>query len=126
MSRFKLLIVGTPPVRDEIYFLTRSAPAVLCVLNEPLGGKTVSGNGDSLLAEIIGHISPIRLILNRFNPVGLKGDRGFLVMRDRLKMHGLGVAGKLSSERGRAEEKKKNIGHICPVSHIPLHKEIIS
>ena len=126
-------IERTFPFRDKFHSLAGRTSSVFDIAKKFLGGEAVSLNSDYFSAEIIDEC----IAVDGCNPSCLKAYDGFLVVRDRLKMHGLTVTGKLSLCHSRpvAEyginssgnpEQKKSICHIRPIRPMMLHKEIIS
>ena len=135
---FEFCVESVFPFGDKPDRLVSRASSGLNVFDKPLGSKTVGDNSDYFLAEIIGHIGLIRPILNALNPSRFKGDNGFLLMRDRLKMHGLAVTGHFFCLSRSCHSGLSGIGHSreggnpekkhCHCEAEPkqsLHKEII-
>lgn len=95
---FKFCVKGAFPFRDEVHSLAGRASSVFDIAEKFPGCEAVRLNTDNLPAEVIGEC--IAVDGHFFYPSRLKGYDGFLVMRDRLKMPGLAVTGKLLGAMG--------------------------
>lgn len=117
----KFGVKGAFSLRYERNFLAGGAATGLNIFNESVHGKAVGDDYYILFAEVVGK----GFSCDRLYSTCFKGDNRFFFMWNSLKMHGLAVAGQISSLCSRTvEQQEKNISRI---SHIGLmfHKEII-